>query len=151
MTRTPKAWFVGLAAIVFCATSVAFAQEKQIKEEPIRHTSPASGAEMYKAYCAACHGKTGEGNGPAASALKVPPADLTTLAKRNNGKFPMDHVVSILRFGVAEPTAHGTSQMPIWGPLFSSLESSSMRGPNSPVVSMRITNLAHYIESLQKK
>jgi hypothetical protein len=63
----------------------------------------------------------------------------------------MDHVISILRFGVAEPTAHGTSQMPIWAPLFSSLQSTSMRGPNSPVVSMRISNLARYIESLQKK
>jgi mono/diheme cytochrome c family protein len=151
MTRTPKAWFVGLAAVLFCATSIAFAQEKQIKEEPIRPTSPASGAEMYQAYCAVCHGKTGEGNGPAASALKVPPANLTLLAKNNKGKYPIDRVMSILRFGTAEPTAHGTSKMPIWGPLFSSLHPSTMRGPQSAEVSMRITNLARYIESLQKK
>lgn len=106
---------------------------------------------MYHAYCAVCHGKNGEGNGPAASALKIPPADLTLLSKKNNGKFPTERVISILRFGIQEPSAHGTPEMPIWGPLFSSLQSSSMRGPNSPEVSMRITNLAHYIESLQKK
>lgn len=151
MQQTTRARFALLAAILFCATSVGFAQQKQIKEEPIQQTSPASGKQMYEAYCAVCHGKTGEGNGPAASALKVPPANLTTLAKQNNGKFPMERVVSILRFGVQETSAHGTSKMPIWGPLFSSLHPSSMRGPQSPEVSMRITNLAHYIETLQKK
>ena len=151
MRRTFKGQFGLLAAILFCATSVGFAQQTQIKEEPIQHTSPASGEQMYNAYCAVCHGKTGEGNGPAASALKVPPANLTTMAKQNNGKFPMERVISILRFGTQEPTAHGTSKMPIWGPLFSSLQSSSMRGPNSPEVSMRISNLARYIEKLQKK
>lgn len=151
MQRTTKASFALLAAVLFCAASVGFAQEKQIKEEPIKHTSPASGQQMFQAYCAVCHGNTGEGNGPAASALKVPPANLTTLAKQNNGKFPMDRVISILRFGTQEPAAHGTSKMPIWGPLFSSLQSSSMRGPNSPEVSMRISNLARYIETLQKK
>ena len=150
MQQTIKARFALLAAILFCATSVVFAQKTQIKEEPIKHTSPASGSEMYHAYCAVCHGKTGEGNGPAASELKIPPPDLTTMAKRNHGKFPMDKVISVLRFGVEEP-AHGTSEMPIWGPLFSSLHPSSMRGPNSPEVSMRISNLARCIESLQKK
>jgi mono/diheme cytochrome c family protein len=151
MTRMPKVYLAGLATILFCATSVVFAQEKKIKEEPIQRTSPASGAEMYQAYCAVCHGKTGEGNGPAASALKVPPADLTMLAKRNNGKYPIDRVMSVLRFGAHGPAAHGTSQMPIWGPLFSSLHPDSMRGAQSPQVSMRITNLARYIETLQKK
>jgi mono/diheme cytochrome c family protein len=151
MKHANKARFTLLAAMLFCATSVVFAQKTQIKEQPIRHTSPESGERMYEAYCASCHGKTGDGNGPAASALKTPPADLTTLAKRNHGKFPMDRVVSILRFGAEEPTAHGSSQMPIWGPLFSDLRSTSMRGAHSPEVSLRISNLARYIESLQKK
>jgi mono/diheme cytochrome c family protein len=151
MKRTIKVRFTLLAAILLCASSFVFAQKTQIKEQPIRHTSPASGEQMYDAYCAVCHGKTGEGNGPAASALKTPPSDLTTLAKRNHGKFPMDRVVSILRFGVEEPSAHGTSQMPIWGPLFSDLQSTSMRGAHSPEASLRISNLARYMESLQKK
>lgn len=151
MEHTTKVRFTLLAAVLLCGSSLVLAQKPQIKEQPIQHTSPASGEQMYDAYCAVCHGKTGEGNGPAASALKAPPADLTTLAKRNHGKFPMNRVISILRFGVQEPSAHGTGQMPIWGPLLSGLQSTSMREAHSPEVSLRISNLARYIESLQKK
>src|SRR5512137_2588513 len=92
-------------------------QKKTIKKVPIKHTSAASGQEMYMSYCAACHGKDGKGDGPAASALKAPPPDLSALAKGNNGKFPSDHFAAVLRFGTPAP-AHGTSDMPIWGPLF---------------------------------
>lgn len=145
MTHTVKGKFVWVVTILFCATSVAFAQKKQIKQEPIRQTSAASGKQMFESYCAACHGKTGEGNGPAAEALKVPPANLTLLAKRNHGKFPSYLVTNTLRFGVEAP-AHGTSEMPIWGPLFSSLHSG-----DKAMVMMRINNLTRYIESLQKK
>jgi putative copper export protein/mono/diheme cytochrome c family protein len=39
--------------------------------------SIATGAELYPAHCAACHGAHGRGDGPAAKGLAVPPADLT--------------------------------------------------------------------------
>jgi mono/diheme cytochrome c family protein len=94
-----------------------------------------------------CHGKGGKGDGPAPSALKVPPPDLTTLAKRNNGTFPSDHVDAILRFGTSA-SAHGISDMPIWGRL---LGVSSIRGSEAAEVRLRIYNLAKYIESLQSK
>jgi mono/diheme cytochrome c family protein len=124
--------------------NVAFAQEKQVKKVPIQ-TSPAnSGAEMYKQYCAACHGKTGKGDGPAASALKQAPADLTTLAQRHDGKFPAAYVAAVLRNGVKSP-AHGDAEMPVWGPLFLSLNE------GQPIVDMRIANLTNYIKSLQVK
>ncbi len=100
---------------------------------------------MYRAYCAACHGKTGEGNGPAASALKVPPANLTTLAMRHGGKFPVNYVRRVLEFGVENP-AHGSREMPIWGSLFRSLP-----GNSRAQVFIRISNLIHYLETLQKK
>ena len=61
---------------------------KTIQHAPIKATSPASGGEMYKTYCAVCHGTDGKGGGPAASALKVPPTDLTQLSKKNGGKYP---------------------------------------------------------------
>jgi len=89
----------------------SFAQTKELKKEPIQMTSAASGSEMYKSYCAACHGKDGKGDGPAATALKAPPSDLTQLAKKNNGKFPADHVAYELRAGVAG--AHGSADMPV--------------------------------------
>lgn len=122
-------------------------QEKTVKKVPIKHTAVSSGEEMYAAYCAVCHGKDLKGDGPAASALKPPPTDLTTLAKRNNGKFPADHVNSVMRFGTETP-AHGTAEMPIWSTLFRSLE----RGPvGDGMVQLRISNLTKYLESLQAK
>ena len=72
------------------------AQDKQVKEQPIEHREPLSGARMFKEYCAVCHGKGAKGDGPAASALKQAPPDLTTLAKRHGGKFP-DHYVEEAR------------------------------------------------------
>ena len=129
------------------AACFASAQEKPvIKKVPIAQTSPASGKEMYTSYCAACHGTDAKGTGPAAAALKTPPADLTTLAKRSqDGKFPRDHVAEILRSGTGV-AAHGTADMPTWGPLFRSLD------PNHDIaVQQRIKNLSDYLESLQAK
>ena len=134
-----------LAAAIAAVVTLAAAQETQIKKEPIKQSSAVSGEAMYKQYCAVCHGVTGKGDGPALPALKTPPPDLTTLARRNNGKYPDDHVTSILKFGTKLP-AHGSSDMPIWGPAFQSLKKG-----DTAVVAMRITNLSNYIKSLQAK
>ena len=134
-----------LVALLFAFVTIGAAQEKVIKKTPIQHTSPAKGEEMYTSYCAVCHGKDGKGGGPAASALKVPPPDLTTLAKRHDGKYPSSHVATILRHG-AEATAHGTSDMPVWGPLFRTVGKT-----DDAIVQMRIANLNTYLESLQAK
>lgn len=128
------------------AQNAGTSQNKTIKKVPLSHTSESSGQEMYMSYCAPCHGKDGKGDGPAASALKEPPPDLTTLAKNNKGKYPAYHVTAVLRFGVETP-AHGTKEMPVWGPLFSTLN----RGPNESSTDMRIANLTDYIKSLQSK
>jgi mono/diheme cytochrome c family protein len=48
----------------------------------------------YLSSCANCHGEDGKGKGPFSETLKTPPPDLTTLAKKNNGVFP---VISIYR------------------------------------------------------
>jgi mono/diheme cytochrome c family protein len=146
--------FLAVSLLLSCGLAVwsqeqpaGTTQEKTIKKVPIKQTAASSGKEMYGEYCAVCHGKEGKGDGPAASALKTAPADLSTLAKRNNGKFPTGHVDSILRFGTATP-AHGTADMPIWGGLFSALEGTTGTGG---VVQLRINNLTKYIESLQTK
>jgi mono/diheme cytochrome c family protein len=135
-----------LAALLLFV-SFARAQETKIKKVPVRPTSADSGEEMYREYCAACHGKAGKGDGPAAVALKAPLPDLTMLAKNNGGKYPTDHVASVFRFGVAE-AAHGTVDMPVWGLLFGSL---GLQGQASGVVKLRISNLNQYIESIQMK
>jgi mono/diheme cytochrome c family protein len=147
MIRTVPRCIVLLVAVLLSTVTFGLAQEKEkeVKKAPIQRTSPASGKEMYMSYCAACHGKGAKGDGPAASALKMPPTDLTTLAKLNNGKFPDDHVTTLLRNGVSAP-AHGTADMPVWGPLFSSVS-----GRDAAVVNMRISNLIRYLESIQEK
>jgi|SRR5581483_3090769 len=123
------------------------AQEKkpELKHAPARPTSAASGKEMFKAYCASCHGENAKGDGPAAAALKSAPADLTELSKKNGGKFPADRVSSILR-GQATVTAHGNRDMPVWGPVLWRMS----QGHESEL-QQRVANLTHYIESLQAK
>jgi mono/diheme cytochrome c family protein len=128
----------------FFVTDV-LAQQPEVKHVPMKPTSAASGQEMFTNYCAACHGKDGKGDGPAATALKVPPADLSTLSKRNDGKFPHDHVSATLR-GEASLPAHGSKEMPVWGPLFW-----QMSHGHAAEVQQRITNVTKYIETLQAK
>ncbi len=129
-------------------TCVAAAQEqtqdqnKVIKHTTIQSTSAASGKEMYKAYCAVCHGEDGKGNGPAASALKTAPADLTMLSMNNGGKYPSLKVSAAIR-GDANVSAHGTKDMPVWGSLFW-----GMSQGHEGEVQQRIANLTKYIESL---
>jgi len=117
---------------------------KEIKKVPVSATRADSGAEMFKTYCATCHGLDGKGNGPAASALKVAPADLSVLTQKNGGKYPSGRVIHVIE-GTGEIAAHGSSEMPLWGPVFHSLSPG-----NDSVVKLRISNLAKYIESLQK-
>ncbi|HEV2716311.1 MAG TPA: cytochrome c [Terriglobales bacterium] len=133
------------AVIWISFSAFLLAQQKEIKHVPIKPTSPASGSEMYANYCAVCHGNDGKGAGPAAEALKVPPTDLTTLSQRNGGKYPSDRVASTIRGDVNLP-AHGSKEMPVWGPLFGHLSQG-----HPAEVQQRIANLTSYIESLQVK
>lgn len=139
----------GVLAVLLIGVFWAGAQEQSsapvVKHVPIKSTSPVSGHEMYTAYCAVCHGVDGKGGGPAASALKVPPPDLTLLSKSNGGKFPSDKVSAVLTGAAALP-AHGSKDMPVWGQLFW-----TMSHGESAEVQLRVRNLTKYIGSLQEK
>lgn len=135
-----------LALVVFAVVLGAQNQPNtQIKHVPIKATSPASGAEMYQSYCAACHGVDAKGNGPAASALKTPPTDLTMLAKNNGGTYPAMKVSTSIH-GEDNVPAHGSKDMPVWGKLFWNLSDG-----HQAEVQQRIFNLNNYVESLQAK
>jgi len=134
-----------LVGLMICLAVFAASQQKQIRHAPVKPISPASGPEMYKAYCAACHGSDGKGNGPAADALTVPPSDLTILARKNGGKYPSDHVRSAIE-GERRLPAHGSKEMPVWGELFW-----RMSQAHSSEVQLRVSNLNKHIESLQVK
>lgn len=102
------------------------------------------GPDLYRMYCATCHGRDARGGGPAAAALKVPPPDLTVLARRQSGVFPAFEVETIIRGGTAV-AAHGSGEMPVWGPIFHALDPSDAREK------MRIASLVSYIASLQQQ
>jgi mono/diheme cytochrome c family protein len=133
---------VAAAALTF---SLSAAEDKpKIKQVPPQMTSPSSGAEMFKAYCAVCHGANAKGNGPAAPALKKQPADLTRLSADNKGKFPSLQVFNSITGDNMMPS-HGSVDMPIWGDVFRTM--SRDEGARQ----MRLHNLTKYIESIQGK
>lgn len=116
-----------------------------VKHVPITTTPSNSGKEMFKSYCAVCHGVDGKGNGPAATAMKTNPTDLTALAQKSAGKYPAAHVAAVIRGQAATPS-HGSQDMPVWGPLFSSIDQG-----HEAQVQQRVTNLVNYIETVQTK
>jgi mono/diheme cytochrome c family protein len=143
---------VVVVTALFVFTCTVAAQEntqappaKVIQHVPVKAVSPASGKDMYMSYCAVCHGTDGKGGGPAASALKVPPTDLTLLSKTNGGKYPTLKVTSNIRGETTLP-AHGSKEMPVWGTLFWSMSSG-----HQSEVQQRVVNLTRYIETMQAK
>jgi mono/diheme cytochrome c family protein len=121
-------------------------QVKGIKKVPITYSDPSSGKQMFRDYCAACHGMEGKGDGPVARFLRTPPADLGALARHNGGKYPADKVTATLRLGT-DSGAHGTSDMPTWGPLFRGQDKKAGLG----FAEVRLHNLTEYVKSLQQK
>jgi len=123
---------------------------KKLRVQPIGYVNPTDGRQMYKDYCAACHGMKGKGDGPAVEFLKAPPPDLATLTQRNQGKYPALKVKATLQFGPGSSHAHGTIDMPIWGRLFK-VQGKEPKDPNDATADMRLSNLTAYVESLQQK
>ena len=97
--------------------------------------------------CATCHGADAKGHGPVAAALITPPPDLTRLARRNGGSFPRVRVGQFIAGGgTTLRGAHGSTEMPVWGPVFRALDPSDERR-----VLIRIENVVQYLESIQGK
>ena len=74
--------------------------------------SSGSGRAIYNDKCAACHGVTGQGDGPLAAQLATAPPDLTKIAARRDGVWPMLEVMSIVD-GYSSRYLPGTD-MPIY-------------------------------------
>lgn len=99
--------------------------------------------DSYVFYCAPCHGRSGKGDGPVAVSLRARPADLTTLAERNGGTFPRERIAAYIT-GIGRPIpAHGTSEMPVWGPAFRALDATDRRA------AVRVSAIVDHLESLQ--
>ncbi|MBY6243698.1 c-type cytochrome [Methylosinus sp. Sm6] len=81
-----RRWRVMATPVVAGAALVCGLVSVSVQAYPETYTDPPvpyvaasvkRGYETFQANCVACHGVTGEGNGPMAKGLKVPPADLT--------------------------------------------------------------------------
>jgi mono/diheme cytochrome c family protein len=113
------------------------------------------GKREYDANCAVCHGAVGKGDGPFSGMgdWKQTAADLTTLARRNNGVFPFARVYEAID-GTQAVKAHGTREMPIWGADYRAKGAEYYTGtPFDPELyaRARIFALTDYVYRLQAK
>ena len=113
----------------------------QVSQRPL----PIDGVQVFRSYCASCHGADGKGAGPAARALKHAPPDLTLISRRNVGRFPHDHVKATIAGEEQSVSAHGSREMPIWGPVFHDVEGDQDWGE------VRLENVTTFLQSLQRK
>jgi mono/diheme cytochrome c family protein len=132
------------AGLLISLCLCAVAQQKTIKTVNPVGARGIDGKSLYNEFCAVCHGPDGKGGGPAAAALKTPPSDLTTIARRHGGKFPDTTVMAILK-GEQNVTAHGNQEMPTWGKTFNDVSG------NLTVAQGRMHALVDYIEGMQAK
>jgi mono/diheme cytochrome c family protein len=135
-----------ILAVMAASAVTGFAQDKSAQDndaKPLPVTFSLTGSEMFKTWCASCHGTAGKGDGPAASDLKTHPTDLTQLTKKSGGKFPTERVRSFIEGATVAP-AHGSREMPVWGTYFRQI------GDDKAAL-YRIVTLANYVDSLQAK
>ena len=131
--------------LVLLAPSWFGAAAQQTKAQSHTTYARARGKVLFQQHCASCHADDGKGAGPAAFAFKVQPPDLTALSRQNHGKFPTDRVVQAIR-GDRMQSAHGSTDMPVWGPVFLALTDG-----NQVEVELRISDLTEHIKSVQTK
>ena len=106
---------------------------------------PLEGPKIFRMYCSACHGADGKGGGPVAGALKHGVPDLTLISRRSGGTFPRDRVKAIIAGEEQSALAHGTREMPVFGPVFHDVEWDQDMGE------VRLDNVTTYVESLQQR
>jgi mono/diheme cytochrome c family protein len=106
-----------------------------------------SGKQMYRQYCASCHGETGQGNGTVAAQLKIKPADLTLIRKKNKGIYPLDNVMATID-GRRIVKAHGDREMPVWGEVFTKERQTERYSELTTLLKAKI--IAEYVATLQR-
>ncbi len=138
---------VMLAAILLApiAAVPASAQEPAAQPQVEMRQRP-TGGEVFRTYCATCHGTSGRGDGPLAGSMRRKPADLTEIAKKNGGEYPSEIVFRTID-GKTPVRGHGGPDMPVWGDAFAR----SHDGGDAATVKERIDSLVEFIRTLQAK
>ncbi|MDY7096387.1 MAG: cytochrome c [Acidobacteriota bacterium] len=142
-------------AILVAGLTLMVPAQVQIQAQPaVPHPRGASldsperiarGERSYRIYCASCHGPLAQGHGPMEEALKIPPGDLTDLARRHGGRFPSGQVYLQIE-GTDEILGHGSREMPVWGSTFQ-LERPGAESRGE--VEGKIWDLVAYLASVQ--
>ena len=115
---------------------------------PVAAQDAANGAEIYARYCTTCHGADATGGGPMAAILVLQPPDLTALAARNDGVFPVARVV--MRIDGRDPLVSHGSPMPVYGDFFVGQEFLLKSETGQPILtSPAVVDLVTYLEGLQ--
>lgn len=144
MTITVKrsAWHAARGALVLGLGGLLVA----CAPEPI----PSPGASAFQDYCAICHGTRALGDGPVAPDLKVPPPDLTLIASRNGGVFPLRAVADTV-YGYSGK--HDADLMPEFSPLLDGPDVAVPKsdGSGDEVMPVRLAEVVTYLESLQRE
>lgn len=138
-----RAYYIFVCAVsligVFAPPGTANAQDEHL------------GIIEYEVACLPCHGIEGRGDGPVAAKLKVSPADLTQITKKNGGVFPAAKVAEIID-GRADVAAHMRREMPVWGKRYrkaaAPYESSADIDARAR---MQIDALVTYLASIQER
>ena len=131
-----------LVAMLLFGAATSWGQE--LPQPPVQQAY--SGSELFKTYCAACHGTSAHGDGPLAANMKKPPPDLTQFAARNGGVFSAALVTQIID-GRQPVKSHGGPDMPVWGDAFKA----SRLGSSEESVQARIKALVEYLEHIQER
>ena len=109
-------------------------------------SSVEQGHILYVAFCASCHGTSGEGDGPAASALSTHPSNLRLLSVRYGDPLPADQIARFID-GRVDVKAHGPRDMPVWGET-AWVNPEGRSGPSQ--IKSWVAKVVAYLESIQK-
>ena len=132
-----------LAGLFAAASTAPVEKAKKQQHDPGRLTQSLNGIDIYRAHCASCHGVEGKGDGPVAPALNTKMPDLSTIAQRSGGTFPVGRMRKII-IGDEVIPGHGSREMPIWGPIFHQIQQDRDYGE------VRLKNITDYLKSIQK-
>jgi mono/diheme cytochrome c family protein len=106
-----------------------------------------TGPQLYKRFCASCHGPQGLGDGPVAPYFKLQPPDLTRITRRSGGEFPAERIRRIVD-GRGPLPPHGSREMPVWGRELAAADGD--RGPRGENrVTVLIDRLVDHLKALQ--
>ena len=135
-----------IAILVVTLFLPALSPQTTIRTSPPLVINSMSGGDLFRFYCGSCHGVDGRGHGPVATSLRTPPPDLTTLTRRHGAAFPRATVELYLTGDEPQSVvAHGTKDMPVWGPIFRALD------PDDATRKVRLANIVDYMQSIQAR